>query len=121
MAKKPSSTSTGLPAAIIDPVTADDFFARGWAHYSKKEYFRAESDFRKALELTPNHPDGMFGLAQALQASGRPQDAVEAYEKLIRLLENNPAPGDIVRYHMLARLARGHVNFIKTGDWSLGL
>jgi Flp pilus assembly protein TadD len=118
MAKKPSSTSSGQPAAIIDPVTAEDFFSRGWTHYSKKEFFRAESDFRKSLELSPNNVEATFALAQSLQASGRPVDATAEYETLLALLAN-PPEANRVRYYMLARLAKGHINLIKSGDWKL--
>lgn len=118
MAKKPSNPSSAPVAEISNPVTAEDFFARGWTHYSKKEFFRAESDFRKTLDLAPNLPDGIYALAQTLQASGRATEAVEAYENLLRIIAN-PAEADQVRHHMLARLAKGHINFIKSGDWKL--
>jgi tetratricopeptide (TPR) repeat protein len=117
MAKKPDSSSDQT-AAITDPVTPEDFFARGWTHYSKKEFFRAESDFRKALELAPNHIDALFALGQSLQASGRPADAVAEYDKLLALLAN-PSDANHVRYLMLARLTKGHINLIKTGDWKI--
>lgn len=118
MAKKPIRPNPNQPETIIDPTTAEDFFARGWAHYSKKEFFRAESDFRRALELAPGDADSMFAIAQALQSSGRPVDAVAEYEKLLAVLAN-PPDGDRVRYGMLARMVRGHINHIKTGDWKL--
>lgn len=118
MAKKPSSKRPGVPPPPIEPSSADEFFARGWSHYSRKEFFRAESDFRKAIELAPGHPDGLYGLAQALQASGRPQEAIAAFENLLQTIVD-PTEEDRVRYHMLAKLARGHINYIKSGDWKL--
>jgi tetratricopeptide (TPR) repeat protein len=117
MAKKTPKKITAPPIPS-EPKTGDDFAQRGWSHYSKKEFFRAESDFRKALEFTPDHPDYLYGLALTLQASGRSQEAVQVFEKLVELLEN-PTEENKVRYLMLTRLACGHVNRIKTGDWKM--
>lgn len=104
---------------ITDPKTGDDFLARGWSHYSKNEFFRAESDFRKALEDTPDHPDYLYGLALALQASGRSVDAVQTFEKVIQVLTKE-SEGYGARAIMLSRLARAHINRIKTGGWNMG-
>jgi tetratricopeptide (TPR) repeat protein len=119
MVKKLNLTkSTPEAPAPIDPKTADEFTQRGWDHYTKKEFFRAENDFFKALELSPQNPDILYALGMTLQASGRSQDAIAQFEKLIILLQE-PAEEDQVRARMLVRLARGHINRIKTGDWHL--
>jgi Flp pilus assembly protein TadD len=118
MAKPKANVKTDGPTPITDPKSAEDFTARGWHHYMKKEFFRAESDFRKALDLTPDHPDYLYGLALALQASGRSVDAIQVFEETIQALQKRPEE-EAVRSHMLTRLARGHINHIKTGDWKL--
>jgi tetratricopeptide (TPR) repeat protein len=120
MPKKLSSAKPGPLPPASDPITADDFAARGWTHYSKKECFRAEADFRKALEITPDQPDHLYGLALSLQASGRPVEAVQAFENLLQILEK-PSEFDRVRYLMTTRLVKGHINRIKTGDWKLDI
>lgn len=118
MAKVSSKEKTASPAPITDPKTAEDFLSRGWNHYSKKEFFRAESDFRQALELSPDNVENLYGLALSLQASGRSVDAVQTFEQTILILEQAPDT-ERVRANMLARLSRGHINRIKTGDWNL--
>jgi tetratricopeptide (TPR) repeat protein len=98
--------------------SVEEYFRSGWSHYSKKEYYRAEADFQKALAAAPGNVDVLYGLGMALQASGRQPEAISTFESVIQLL-SMPAPEDKVRAFMLARLARGHVNRIKTGDWKL--
>ena len=101
-----------------EPETAPEFVERGWDHYSRKEYFRSEADFQKALDLLPDDVDTLYALGMTQHASGRLQEAVKTFEKTIQILES-PSYVDSVRSHMLIRLARGHINRIQTGDWKL--
>jgi len=117
MAKQTSPTTHETSVAPI-PQTYDDFYKSGWSHYSKKEYYRAEADFQKSLELSPDNADSFYALAMTYQASGRQQEAVQTFEKTIKAL-NSAEDDDKVRAHMLTRLAQGHINRIKTGDWNL--
>jgi tetratricopeptide (TPR) repeat protein len=118
MIKKIGGAKTSETAPIIDPQSAADYTQRGWDHYTKKEYFRAESDFLKALELSPDHYDAQYALALTHQASGRAPEAIAGFEKIIALLKDVDEQ-DHVRALMLTRLARGHINRIKTGQWHL--
>ncbi len=109
------------PEATVDtdsPQTALDFFERGWRHYSKHDYPSAEADFKKSLEISPDYVDAVYGLGMAYQASGQPKEAVEAFQKVITLLEQSPIE-DISRARMLVRFSRGHINRIQTGDWHI--
>ena len=106
------------PADAAAPQTDDEYVKSGWEHYSKKEYYRAEADFQKALELTPDNVDTMYALGMTFQASGRQAEAIRTFEKTIQLLENVEEV-DFVRAHMMTRLARGHISRMKTGDWNL--
>lgn len=99
-----------------DPKSADDFNQHGWSQYSKKDFSSAEANFRKALSFFPENPEYLYGLAMSLSAAGRQQEAVAAFEQVIQGLENPPDELK-VRFHMLARFARGHINRIRTGDW----
>lgn len=107
------------PMETAAPQTEDEFVKSGWEHYSKKEYYRAEADFQKALDISPNNPDTLYALGMTYQASGRQPEAIRTFEKTIQVLEN-AGENDFVRAHMMTRLARGHINRIKTGDWNLG-
>lgn len=94
-----------------------DLIQSGWNHYSKKEYYRAEADFRKALEISPDNVDTIYALGMTLQASGRQPEAVQTFEKVIEILKD-PNNQDFVRAHMLTRLAQNHINRMKTGEWN---
>lgn len=118
MMKKRNEKQLQTQVRVENPTTAAEFAQRGWNHYSKKEYFRAEADFRKALELSPDNPDYFYALAMSLQSSGRPQEAVQAYEKAIQTMQK-PDDENRVRYLMMTRLAKGHISRIKTGEWRI--
>jgi tetratricopeptide (TPR) repeat protein len=118
MAKETSEQKPTEPAELSNKATAEDYVESGWQHYSKKEYFRAEANFQKALEITPNNADTMYALAMTMHASGRAPEAIQAFEKVLRMLEKTKET-DPVRALMLARLSNGHINRIKTGDWKL--
>ncbi len=118
MAKEVGEEKAIEPTDPSVPRSADELVESGWSHYSKKEYYRAEADFQKSLEMTPNNADTMYALAMTQQASGRPQDAIHTFEKVIQLLEGLKDK-DPVRALMLTRLSHGHINRMKTGDWKL--
>ncbi len=118
MAKSNGEEKANNLQTIANPQTSPEFVESGWMHYSKKEYFRAEADFKKALDLSGDDPDTLYALALTYQASGRKQDAVRAFERVVDLLKSAPEE-DVVRSHMLARLANAHINRIKTGDWQM--
>lgn len=120
MASEDGKVITGDPTGSGALQTAEDFFQSGWRHYSSKEFFRAEADFQKAIELSPDYLDSFYGLGMTYQASNRQPEAIKAFEKVINMLAGN-AEVENVRAHMLSRLARGHINLMKTGDWNLGL
>lgn len=98
--------------------TADELVESGWDHYSKKEFFKAEADFKKALEDTPDNADTMYALAMTQQASGQTPEAIQSFENVILLLEKTKDK-EPVRALMLTRLAHGHISRMKTGDWKL--
>lgn len=119
MAKQSNVGKTSVePDVQANPQTADEFVESGWRHFSKKEYYRAEADFQKALEMDSDNVDTLYALGMAQQASGRPQDAIHTFEKVIQALESPDYP-DHVRALMLTRLARGHISRMKTGDWKI--
>lgn len=107
---EPSEPSTQRPA--------DAMIESGWNHYSRKEYFRAEDDFKKAFDIDPDNTDALYALAMSQQASGRIKEAISTFENVIQYLEIHKAE-DPVRALMLTRLANGHINRMKTGEWKM--
>lgn len=118
MLKKRGQKQSQPQITIENPTSAVEFVQRGWDHYSKKEFFRAEADFRKALELSPGQPDYQYALAMSLQASGRSPESIKAFEESIQMM-NNPTEEDHVRFLMMTRLAKGHISRMKTGQWKI--
>jgi tetratricopeptide (TPR) repeat protein len=118
MAKQIGGTKAIEPSEPSTQRPADGFIESGWSHYSKKEYSGAEEDFRKAYEIEPDNADTLYALAMSQQADGRQEQAIRTFEKTIEQLEARKAE-DPVRFLMLTRLAHGHINRMKTGDWML--
>ena len=88
----------------------------GWGYYGQKKYDEAAQAFRQSLSLDRNLTDAHYGLGLTLKEAGAGQDAVAAFEAVIKLASQDE---NAVRGQMLARLARGHINRINSGDWGL--
>jgi tetratricopeptide (TPR) repeat protein len=57
------------------------------ALYGKKDAAAAAVEFRRVLELNPNHYGATFQLAKALDLSGKPAEARPLWEKSLRMAE----------------------------------
>ena len=68
--------------------------------------------------MEPKSIEGYYGLGLVLKAEDRRQDAVQAFQQVISLLEDG-AVDDPSRHAMLRRLSMGHINQLKDGDWNL--
>jgi Tfp pilus assembly protein PilF len=65
----------------IDPDDADSYYYLGSLYLNLKDYDNAIKEFEAALQLNPLHASAEFGLASALQRSGK---VAEAHEHLRR-------------------------------------
>jgi len=106
------------PSTIIDPTTSEDFCRRGTAYYARKEYERAVNDFKTAISLDRNMVDAYYGLGIVLKASDQREEAIKAFGVVVDLVAINNEKGKVTAA-MLRRLALGHVNELKEGDWNL--
>jgi len=88
----------------------------GWGFYGQRQYAEAIQEFRHALSLDRNLIDAHYGLGLALKESGAGAEAVPTFETVLALA---PQLENAVRATMLSRLAQGHINQIKIGDWKL--
>jgi tetratricopeptide (TPR) repeat protein len=88
----------------------------GWGHYGERRYNEAVDVFKEALKQDAGSVDVLYGLGLSLKEAGRHDEAIPVFIQVMRLAPQK-APG--ARGMMLARLARGHINQIKTGDWDL--
>jgi|SRR5579859_1696220 len=112
----PNTIETYQAAVNSNPNSAEAYSNLGWGYYGQKKYDDAAKAFRQSLTLDRNLTDAHYGLGLTLKESGAAQDAVPEFETVVKLA---PEDANAVRGQMLARLARGHVNRIKNGDWGL--
>jgi tetratricopeptide (TPR) repeat protein len=82
----------------------------------QKAFEKAEVDFDQALVLEPDNLDTLFALGIAQKLVGKRDQAVQSFERVIQIAEGIE---DKTRSNMMKRLAKGHVQFIKIGDWDL--
>jgi tetratricopeptide (TPR) repeat protein len=66
-------------AAKLDPQDADSWYFQGVCYQEMKQFDKAIAIFEKALEVNPLHASAEFGLARALQRSGRTTEAKEPF------------------------------------------
>jgi tetratricopeptide (TPR) repeat protein len=105
-------------AVTANPQSAEAYSNLGWGYYGLRQYDEAIKALREAVRLDPAMIDAHYGLALALKESGATADAIEEFEIVVHLAPQNT---NVVRGHMLARLAKGHINQINSGDWSLDI
>ena len=108
-------------AVVLDPATlkvetSADYTKRGWMYFSRKQYDLATEDFRHVLTSEASNIDTWYALGLSLKVSGAPSKAVEAFEKVLGLLDQLE---DKQRANILMRLTHGQINQMKTGDWNL--
>lgn len=106
------------PQGSDEPTDFDGFMRRGWFYHSLGENTQAESDFRRALSFSQESVDAHYALGLVLKTQGRKEDAVEAFNKSMGLIEQGKIE-DPARKEMLRRLTLGHINELTKGDWNL--
>ena len=101
------------------PRAESDYYEQGWLlHSSRKDEDAAEENFRKAIASNPKFIDAYFGLGLVLKSQDRRQESIQAFQKVMDLLESDPLE-DRSRAEMLRRLTLAHINHLKSGDWNL--
>lgn len=112
----PNTIENYQAAVNSDPNNAEAYCNLGWGYYGQRKYEEAGKAFHQALSLDRNLTDAHYGLGLTLKESGAGQEAVAEFEAVVKLA---PQDQNAVRGQMLSRLARGHINRITNGDWSL--
>jgi tetratricopeptide (TPR) repeat protein len=72
------------PMKAMKDVEVGDYY------YKIRNYPAAISRYREALEYKPSDAVATFGLAQALDKSGQPDEARAQYEAYLKILPNGP-------------------------------
>jgi len=112
----PNAIENYQAAVSANPNSAEAHCNLGWGYYGQRQYDDSIKTFRQALSLDRNAIDAHYGLGLALKESHATQEAIPEFEAVVKLA---PQDQNTVRGQMLARLAQGHINQIKAGDWSL--
>jgi tetratricopeptide (TPR) repeat protein len=114
----PNTIESYQAAVKTDPNSAAAYCNLGWGYYGRRQYAEAAEAFRQALALDRNLIDGHYGLGLTLKESGAPPQAIAEFEAVVKLA---PQDQNAVRGQMVARLARGHISQIQSGNWSLDI
>jgi adenylate cyclase len=70
-------------AEALDSTAHEVHMALGGLHLATGHASDAEAAYRRALDLVPQSPDAMIGLAESLTSAGKTQDAESAYQRAI--------------------------------------
>ncbi|GAB4581967.1 MAG: hypothetical protein Fur0022_47190 [Anaerolineales bacterium] len=111
------ATYTADPDAI-NPQTSEEYIKRGYAYHARREYTKAEADFRKAITLDPSSSEAYYALGINLKALERKDEAIQAFQQALDFI-NKLEEQDSVRAHMLSRITKGHINQLSKGNWDL--
>jgi len=75
-----------LSGCSRDPkIKRDKYFASGQKYLDNKKYEEASIQFRNALRIDKEHVPSYLGIAQAFQQLGNHQNAIAAYQQVIKL------------------------------------
>lgn len=88
----------------------------GWALYAEMRYQDAIEVLKKAAEKDPQDPETHYALGLASKQGGQNELAMQAFQATLENLgriESKP------RATMMERLARGNINFLKEGRWTI--
>ncbi|EKF18711.1 tetratricopeptide repeat protein [Nitratireductor pacificus] len=68
---------------LLYPDYAEAWNRRATLHFTMNDYARAMADISRTLELEPRHFGALAGMARILQATGRREQALGAYERVL--------------------------------------
>lgn len=78
--------------ALVDhaPEFAEGYNGRAAAYYQLGNYGPAIDDLRQVLVLEPRHFGAMIGVAVLLEELGRPEDALEVWQRIAQFSPSDP-------------------------------
>jgi len=74
-----------LRTLALDPGDAHAHLGLAWIACERSNWSAAESELRRALEVDPDFLDAHRALGRVLRKTGRPREAIAAYEKSLKL------------------------------------
>ena len=97
-----SATQSLESAFALDPKDLDTTLHLGQLYLNQNRPADAERKFRAALELQPELPAALLGLAQSLDAQKKPE-AAEAYQNYLRTQPNDPTAKENLARSLVAK------------------
>jgi len=98
-----TSAAKSFEAALaLDPKDLDTTLHLAQLYYNQKRPADAETKFRAALELQPDLPAALLGLAQSLDIQKKPE-ATEAYQNYLKTQPNDPAAKERLARSLVAQ------------------
>lgn len=84
--------------ALVDhaPDFAEGYHGRATAYYQLGLYGPAIDDLRQVLVLEPRHFGAMTGIAVVLEELGRPEDALEVWQRVAELAPADPEVAAVI-------------------------
>lgn len=70
---------------MLFPDYAEGWNRRATVHFMMNDYARSMADISHTLELEPRHFGALAGMARILQATGRQEQALTAYEQVLNI------------------------------------
>ncbi|MFC5586599.1 hypothetical protein ACFPOD_15900 [Nitratireductor kimnyeongensis] len=70
---------------MLFPDYAEGWNRRATVHFMMNDYSRSMADISRTLELEPRHFGALAGMARILQATGRQEQALTAYEQVLNI------------------------------------
>ena len=87
----------------VDYYPTDQLITNGTVQFKEKNYGKAYSLFKKAVEVYPDDPQAWLGYAAASDYLGRFDNADIGYRRLARMIPNRPEYLNNVGYSYLLR------------------
>ncbi len=91
----------------------DDFVRQGWVRHVNRDLTGAEQSFRTAMQKDPLSYEATYGLGMVLKLQNRKEDAIQAFQKTITLIQDNPNTDDYARKTMLRHLSEAHISMMQ--------
>ncbi len=94
-----------------------NFINAGWKFHTEGNDQDAEKQFNKALAINQKSVEAHYGLGIVMKSQGNTNAMITNFEKVIQLVAE--IVEDRSKAEMLRRLAMGHINQARNGDWGL--
>ena len=68
----------------------NEYLNKGFKHFSSKEFDQAIECFEEAIKLDPKFDTAYNALSEALNKSGKLEEAIDAAKKMVEISPNDP-------------------------------